>query len=254
MIGLLVGEIHHQSRLLWRAPIAAFFTLVFPLMFMVLFNLLNSGATLESLGGIDFAQFFTPAIAVFAMVTAAYTNLVITTSMARDAGILKWVRLTPIPPAVHIGGRIGAAMWVGLSSVALMFAVGVVAFGVVIPWDRLPAVAAMMLLGAACFCALGVGMAGLAPNGRSAPAIANATILPLAFVSGIFFPLDTAPDWLRTVASVFPLEPFVSGVVAAFNPTAAFTMPWGDLAVVAIWGMVGLALAVRFFDFEPRSA
>lgn len=254
MTALLVSEIRHQSLLLWRTPIAAFFTVVFPLMFLVLLNLLNAETSVDSLGGIDFAQFFTPAIAVFGMVTASYTNLVITTSMARDAGILKWVRIMPIPSAVHLGGRVGAAVWVGLLSVVLMLAVGAAAFGVDIPWRRLPAVALLFVVGAACFCALGVGVAGLAPNGRSAPAIANATILPLAFISGIFFPLEAAPGWLGTVAGLFPLEPFVTSVVAAFNPTTRFVLPWTDLAIMVAWLVIGIATAIRFFDWEPRRA
>lgn len=254
MTRLLLAEIGHQSRLLWRTPIAAFFTIAFPLMFLVLFNLLNAGASIESLGGIDFAQFFTPAIAVFGMVTASYTNLVINTAIARDEGILKWVRITPIPPSIHLGGRIGSAIWVGLLSVALMLAVGALAFGVDIPWGRLGTVALLFVVGAACFCALGVGVAGLAPNGRAAPAIANATILPLAFVSGIFFPLDAAPEWLGTVAGIFPLEPFATSVVAAFNPSADPAFPWAELGVMAGWTAMGVVLAIRFFDWEPREA
>ena len=79
----LVGpEVVHHIRLLWRVPVAAFFTVAFPMMFLVLFNLLNADVTVESMGGIRFAQFYTPGIAVFAMVTAGYTNLAITVSLA----------------------------------------------------------------------------------------------------------------------------------------------------------------------------
>lgn len=249
----LVGsEIVHHIRLLWRVPIAAFFTVAFPMMFLVLFNLLNADVTVDSLGGIRFAQFYTPGIAVFAMVTAGYTNLAITVSMDRDEGILKRIRGTPLPPWVYLAGRIGAAVAVGVFSVVLMFVVGVLFFGVEVVWDRLPTAALILAGGAATFASLGLAVAGLAPNGQAAPAMANATILPLAFVSGIFFPMDTAPGWLQVVAGWFPLRPFGAAFTDQFNPNISPGFPWSELAVMAAWLVMGVVVAARTFSWDPR--
>jgi ABC-2 type transport system permease protein len=249
----LVGpEVVHHIRLLWRVPVAAFFTVAFPMMFLVLFNLLNADVTVESMGGIRFAQFYTPGIAVFAMVTAGYTNLAITVSMDRDEGILKRIRGTPLPPWAYLAGRIGAAVTVGASSVVLMFAVGAAFFGVEPVWDRLPTAALVLAVGAATFASLGLAVAGVAPNGQAAPAIANATILPLAFVSGIFFPMDTAPGWLQTVAGWFPLRPFGAAFTAQWNPMVEPTFPWAELAVLVVWLALGIAVAVKTFTWDPR--
>jgi ABC-2 type transport system permease protein len=249
---LVLAEIGHQSRLFWRVPISAFFTVVFPMMFLVLFNVLNGDVIVDELGGIPFAQFYTPGIAVFAMVTAGYTNLAITVSMDRDEGILKRIKGTPLPPWVYMAGRIGAAVAVGVVSVILMFVVGIAFFGVEPIWSRLPLALLILFIGAATFSALGLAVAGMAPNGQAAPAIANATILPLAFISGIFFPMESAPQWLQVVAGWFPLRPFGAAFTEQWNPAIEPVFPTLDLAILVAWLIVGVVIAVRTFTWDPR--
>jgi ABC-2 type transport system permease protein len=250
---LLRPETRVQATIFFRTPIAAFFTLVFPLFFLVLINLLNSGATIDSLGGIPLAQFVTPGVAVFGMVTATFTNLAINTAAARDSGVLKRVLSTPVPMSVHLAGRLCSAALIGVLSVAIMLAVGALLFSVEIPWSDSPQILLLMTLGAATFSALGLALAALSPNARSAPALANAFILPLAFISGIFFPLEGAPEWLRTVASLFPLEPFANAVVEIFNPTLDPAFPWRAVLTMLVWLGAGVLLAVRYFSWEPRA-
>lgn len=244
-------ETSHHIRVFWRVPVAAFFTFAFPLMFLVLFNLLNGGAVVESLGGLPFAQFFTPAIAVFAIVTACYTNLVITTSMDRDDGILKRVLGTPLRPAVYIGGRVLAATTIGLGSVVVMLVVGVFAFDVSVIGPRLPLAGSILVVGAACWSALALAVAGLVRNGQAAPAVANATILPLAFISGVFFPVESGPEWLASVAAIFPLRPFVAAFSEQWNPLIDPSFPATELAVLTGWGAVGAWIAMKRFSWEP---
>ena len=76
---------------------------VFPLIFLVVFNSLNNSNVGVTGGEVPFAQFFTPSIAVFAMVTATYTGVIFGISTAREQGILKRVRGTPLPMSVFLG-------------------------------------------------------------------------------------------------------------------------------------------------------
>jgi ABC-2 type transport system permease protein len=79
--------------------------------------------------------------------------------------------------------------------------------------------------------------------------VAQLTFLPVSFISGIWFPLDGAPDWLVNVAHVFPLSHIVTAFGSCFTPGRSFHA--GDLLPVVIWTVVGLAVAVRRFRFEP---
>jgi ABC-2 type transport system permease protein len=251
-IGLLLHQIRHQNRVFWRVPLAAFFTVAFPLMLLVLFNLVNRGVTLASMGGLPYAQFFTPAIAVFAMVSSAYTSVAIQTGIDRDEGILKRVRGTPLHPGAYLAGRIGSAVWIGAVSVIVTMATGVLAFDVAILWDRVPVALMVLAIGAGCFCALGLALAAAAPNAQSAQALANATILPLAVVSGIFFPFDTAPAWMGAIAAAFPLRAFVEAFGAQFNPLVQPGVPWADMALMGTWFVLGVLVAGKTFTWEPR--
>lgn len=246
--GLLLSETGLQTKIFFRTTVAAFFTLVLPLMFLVMINLFfgDEGSTEGAA-----SQYITPALAVFGMVTATFTNLAINTSMARDAGILKRVAGTPLPMWAHLGGRTLSASLVGLLSVTLMLFVAWLFFDVEIIWARMPLFAFLLLLGAVTFSALGLAVAALTPSAQAAPAVANFVILPLAFISGIFFPMESAPEWLQTVAGFLPLEPLASAAIETFSSQESVDFPWAAIVKLLIWTAIGLALALRFFSYEP---
>lgn len=167
--------------------------------------------------------------------------------------MLKRVAGTPLPMWVHLGGRILSAVAVGMVSVVLMLVVGVTLFGVEIPWAGMPLFLGMLVVGAATFSSLGLAVAAVTPTARAAPAVVNFIILPLAFISGIFFPVENAPGWLQTIARLLPLEPLVSAAVDAFDSTIDNGIPWGAVAKLIVWGGIGLLVAIRYFSYEPVS-
>ena len=108
----------------------------------------------------------------------------------------------------------------------------------------------MLIVGSASFCALGLAITAVIPNADAAPPIVNATILPLLFLSGVFIPLgDDAPAWIVWIGRIFPVKHFADGMQAGFLGTP---FDWKDTLAVALWGIAGLLLAVRFFSWEPR--
>ena len=242
-IGLALRQARYENRAFWRNPAAAFFTFVFPLLFMAIFNVLF---------GARAAGFFTPAIIVFGVVTATYTNLALTVTIARDEGVLKRVRGTPLPAWVFLAGRILQAIFVGALLVAIVAAFGALAYGVEIPWDALPAILLLLVVAAAAFSALGLAISGLIPNADAAPAVVNASILPPLFISNVFIPMENAPAWLDTISRVLPVRHFADAMLELYGFGAAAGVPWGDLAVIAAWGVAGVAAALRFFSWEPR--
>jgi ABC-2 type transport system permease protein len=248
---LIWQQIRYQNKIFWRTPIAAFFTLVFPLMFLVLFTAIFGNDEIEGLG-VTTAQFYAPGLAVFAAASATYTNLAIGTAMSRDNGILKRVRGTPLPPWIYIAGRIGSSIYIAAVAVVIMMGVAVAIYGVNVYLVTLPAVIVTFLVGVGCFAALGMLIAAISPNGDSTPAITNATLLPVAFISDIFIPIDDPPAWMEALGNFFPLKHFAEAFRDAFDPTlSGAQFHWGDLAYMALWGVVAVVLAVRFFKWEP---
>lgn len=253
-LSLLWQQTRYQNRIFWRTPISAFFTIAFPLLIFVVFALVFGNETIDYLG-ITTAQFYAPSLAVFAAVSATYTNISVTTAYQRDAGILKRVRGTPLPAWIYLGGKILSATIVAAIGVTIMLGAGVLFFGLQIHAEAVPSLLVTFFIGVGTFAALGLLVAAIAPSGPAATAIANATILPLAFVSGVFIVLpEDPPAWLSAVANFFPLKHFVEPFVAAFSPEATRAdFHWADLAYLALWGVVALALAIRFFRWEPST-
>ncbi|MFH2071505.1 MAG: ABC transporter permease [Actinomycetota bacterium] len=255
MLRLTAAQVRYQNRAFWRTPISAVFTLAFPLMFLVLFNLLFEG-TIRVAGRapLTIVQFYAPSLAVFAAASATYTNLAVGTAIARDDGILKRFRGTPLPAWSYLAGRVGSAMWIAALAVTVMLGIGVAAYGLEVRVATLAAAVVTFAVGVACFASLGVAAAGIAKSGDAAPALANFTILPLAFISDVFLPIEDPPQWLATVADVFPLKHFARAFQDAFSPaTTGAGFRWGSLAVMAAWTVIGLVVAARTFGWEPRA-
>jgi ABC-2 type transport system permease protein len=242
-----------QVTLFVRTPIAVFFTLLLPLIMLVLFNALFSGEDVDTGSGAwPLSQFYTGALAAFTAVSATFTNLANTVPIRRDEGVLKRWRGTPQRPWVYIGGIIGSAIVLAAAGVVVMLLLGVVAYDLQVDAAKLPAAVVTFLVGVASFAAMGMAIAGLCPSASSASAMANAIVLPMAFVSDVFIPMEDPPAWLATIGDVLPLKPFVQAFQGAFNPLVdAPAFEWGKLARVAVWGVVGLAVAVRWFRWEP---
>jgi ABC-2 type transport system permease protein len=200
-----------------------------PLFFVLLFNALNSGARVSAVAGVDskvvFAQFYTPAMGVFGLLVACYTTLIMGVANARDNGLLKRVRGTPLPMPIYLGSwSVGAAL-VGFASVLLMFAVAVPVYGVHVYLDKLPLAVLTLLLGAFALTGLGLAVASLVRDGDQAMPIAQMTMLPISFISGVFFPVANAPEWPTLIAKVFPLYHLREAFGRASCPAPA-SRPW----------------------------
>lgn len=248
---LLLSQTKYQNKIFFRDPIASFFTLFFPLMIFLVFSLVFGNEEIPYLG-VTTAQYYAPAMAVFAAVSATYTNLAVTTAHQRDQGILKRIRGTPLPPAVYMGGKIVSAIMIATMSVLIMMTIGVVFYGVQIFAATLLSAVVTFVIGVASFAALGLLIAAVVSSGEAATAVTNATLLPLAFFSGVFIPpAEAMPAWLEAVANFFPLKHFAEPFVAAFNPlTVGAGWDWASLGYMTFWGVIAGALAIRFFKWE----
>lgn len=254
---MLIRQFRNQNRIFWRTPVAAFFTLILPLIMLVLFVALfgNDEIGTTTFGDVRVAQFYTPALAVFSAASATYTNIGINLSTRRDLGILKRVRGTPIPPWVYLAGVVTSAVWVALFATVMMVGVGVLAYDVNIEVAKLPAMILAFVVGSSTFAVLGVGVAAVARNSAAAQSITQATLLPLAFVSNVFISLGSendSPRWLQIVGDVFPLKHYVRAFGSAMSPfSEAPAIEWDHLAVMGAWLVVGAVVATRRFRWDP---
>jgi len=251
-LGLVLRQVQFTNKAFWRNPASAFFTFAFPLMFLVIFTaLLGNGQIMLNGKEVSQATYYVAAMGAFAVITACYTNIAISVTFQRDAGILKRSRGTPLPGWGYLSGRVIHAILVALVLVVITAVFGWAFYNASIPTGvTLVRFVVVLLVGSASFCALGLAVTAIIPNADAAPPVVNATILPLLFLSGVFIPLgDDAPAWIQWIGRIFPVKHFADGMQAGFLGTP---FDWKDTLVVALWGIAGLLLAVRFFSWEPR--
>lgn len=251
-LSLIVRQVRYTNKAFWRNPGSAFFTFAFPLMFLVIFtSLLGNGNVTVGGREVHLSTYYVAAMAAFAVISACYTNIAIAVTFQRDAGILKRTKGTPLPAAAYLSARVLHAMLMSILLVAITAAFGKFFYGAHLPSGiTLLYFVIMLVIGSAGFCALGLAVTAAIPNADAAPAIVNATILPLLFLSGVFIPIgDKAPSWIGLIGKIFPVRYFALGMQSGFIGT---TFHWIDVLAVAIWGLAGLVLAARFFSWEPR--
>ena len=246
-LGLIGWQVRYEQRAYWRNRGRGIFTFVFPLMFLVIFASLDRGAHISSLHGIPYDVFFVPGILAYGLIATTFVNMAISTAILRDQGVLKRMQGTPLPPWAYVAARIGSTLVIVLTMTALVLALGAIAYGVHIRASTLPGLIVTLALGTAVFTSLGIGVTRLIPNAEAAPVVVNLLILPLTFISSIWFPTTGMPNWLVQIAKIFPIRALADGLEYAFNP---FTRGAGfnaqDLRTLAIWTGIGIFLMMRF--------
>ena len=137
-------------------------------------------------------------------------------------------------------------MLLAILLVVIVTGAGVLFYGVDIPTNTLPAFVVTLAVGAATFCTLGLAIMSVIPNANASPAIVNASILPLLFISDVFIPLDEAPAWLKILADIFPVRHFALALHTSFDPLqpgAGFE--WVHLLIMAGWWVCGCAAVLQ---------
>jgi ABC-2 type transport system permease protein len=252
---LLLRQLRFFNKAFWRNPPAAFFTFAFPLLFLVIFTTLFGRSGMLSINGntVSVATFYIAAIVVFSVITACYTNTAMTLTFARELGILKRVRGTPLPGWIYLTGRVVHSVVIAIVLVVICIAFGTLFYEARVPASTLPAMLITLAVGAASFCALGMAVTTFVPNADAAPAVVNATILPLLFISDVFIPLQNPPEWVELVGKIFPVRHFSDAMqYAFFPPQGSSGLNLESLGVIAAWGLLGLLIAAKRFSWEPK--
>lgn len=251
---LVLHQARYEAIAFWRNPQSRFFTLLFPIIFLVIFSTVIGGTTTTATGAkVKVSVYYVPGIATLAIIAASFVNLAVSIVAQRQSGVLKRRRATPVPAWVLIAARSSVAIAVALAMVAAIIIIGRVAFGVPFPTSKLPGVILASVLGAFTFCCLAFAASAFIGSTDAAQPILQFVTLPLYFISGVFIPDANNPKWLREIANVFPVRHLAQAELQAFDPrTTAPGIAWTHLAVVAAWGMAGLVLAARTFRWSPQ--
>lgn len=250
----VAAQVRYVHLAFLRNPAAAIFTLAFPLGLLIVLTALLRDGTVER-GGvtIDRPTYHVVAMALFGSISACYTNVAMTVTLARERGVLKRLRGTPLPIGTAVAARVLHA-----TAVALVLVAATIAYGVAIGALAAPGLAGgaatlgVVVLTAVCFSAIGLAVSTFVRDAAAAPPVVNGLSFPVLLLSGVFVPIgDDAPRWVGAFADVFPVQPAFDALLAV--SVGSSTIAASDLFVMLAWTSVAAVVAVRRFRWEPAA-
>lgn len=254
-----------ELKTFFRTPEQVFFTFLLPVLFVVIFSTIFSGAIDGPPGAeqVQFAQYFVPGMIATGVVSATFASLAMTVAGEQHDGLLRRLSGTPLPRSAYFAGKIGLALVTSFLDVVLILGIGVVLYGVNLPTEpeKWLGFAAVFLFGVASCSLLGLAYTRLIRTGSSAPAIVQPPYLILQFISGVFLQYSQVPSGLKAVAAIFPLKWMVQGFRYVFLPEWVAQDDYGGgwqveqvFLVLAAWFVASALLARIFFRWNREQA
>lgn len=242
-VAMLGRQTRHEFVALTREPVILILSVAFPLVFFLLILGVAGNPVIDEAGGIRLVQLLAPGMAGFGVAMATFSFLAVGLAEARAHLVVKRQLSAPVPPWVLIGGRIAAALLLACVALVLVLAAGAAFHGLQVPARGLPLLAVGLVMGAMSFAALGLMLALVLPSPQVTLAVTNGIVIPLAFISDMFFVGGEMPGWLSRVGSFFPLKHVVEVFAAALDPADGGGTPLASLGVIVLWGLAAALVA-----------
>jgi ABC-2 type transport system permease protein len=233
-----------------RDRTSVIFTFAFPLLFLVVFGMIFRGQSVD--GGLSYINYIAPGVLSWGIGNAALFGVAFTLMHWRRDDLLRLIWRTPTPLPTVLGARYAVALGTGLVQAVLFATVALAAFGLHLAGSW-PLALPVLVFGITAFAALGLVVGALANTPEAVAAIANCVMVPMAFLSGAFYPIDLMPGWLRGLSRALPLRYFDEGVTDAIGGRGGVTHPLLDCAALAGFTLVFALLAARTFRWSNRS-
>jgi ABC-type multidrug transport system permease subunit len=195
-------------------------------------------------------QYITPGLLGWALAAAGMFGASTTLVTWRTKGILRRLRLSPVPIRTVFTARVAVSLGVALVQTALFIGVATLPFfGLKLAhywWMAIP----MVLCGVLAFLAIGMLIGAWAKTQEAAQSVTQMVVLPMAFLGGSFFPIDQAPRWLRVVTEIFPLRHLNDGMLKVMARGAGPASVLPQMGVLLGFALVAATIAVRVFRWE----
>jgi len=245
-VRLFRHQLRWEQLVFWRSRESAVFVFLFPLLLFTLLTAVYTG----HIYGRPASWALLAGMLAYGVANTAFSGLALIIVARRETGILKRIRGTPLPPAVYLAAVLTSIMIVFALQAASLFVLGRLLKST--PWPgHLVSLVLTLALGAAAFAALGLALTGFIRSLEGSSAVVNVIVLPLAFLSGSFGSTRHYPQVLRAIGDVLPLKYFLDAVNGIYLHGQELWDKPRNIAVLAAWGALGLAVAIRKFRWEP---
>ena len=253
LVPVIGGQLRYQLTLLMRTPRTLMAGLILPgaLLALQLGRVQHIGPGAAA----DLLAARVAGLVVLGAMSVAYLTHASSLIVAREDGILRRWRATPLPTWGYFAGRITAAVLIADAAALILVLVGAAMAGLHLTGAGIASLLVASTAGSLALAAAGTAITRLIPSAQGANQLLALTYIPLIIFSGGFGGLSGLPHWLNTLMSYLPAQPMISAVTRALETGAgqsATALPGRDLAVLAAWAVGCLLLSVRFFQWDPH--
>ena len=237
-----------ESKLFLREPVGAFFTLIFPLIYLFLYGAISGNEPTPMYGGQRTIDAAIPSLTAVIISMAGLTSTTITMATYREKGILRRLRTTPVSPLVVLGAQVIVVFVMTGLGMLLLITAGKLVYHVRFEGNPFSLLAGFVLSSLSFF-GLGFLLAGSMPTVRTAWVAAMVLLYPMLFLSGAFFAVELLPASVQKVSAFMPLTYVVNLLRGMWTG-----QPWGDhlLDVGVLAGMLlgGILVSAKTFRWE----
>ncbi|GAA4715030.1 hypothetical protein GCM10023215_67760 [Pseudonocardia yuanmonensis] len=248
---LLLAQVRWALLTTWRDPGSVFFAVVMPVAIFA-FTMTITGSADADAAGVPFGLSLAAGMTTWGTAVASFVNLPGTVAVARDRGVLKRLRGTPLPLGLHLAGQTASALLVALLTGVLVLGVGSVFLDVPVSFTGIPLAITLLVLGTATLAACGFALTGALPSSKAVTAVGLGILLPLSFFSDVF-PTGHTPAWMSTVGEFLPLKHLADGLADALHPGGP-SVDWVGIGVLVAWLVAAGLLAARTFRTDGDTA
>jgi ABC-2 type transport system permease protein len=194
----------------------------------------------------NYAAFLVPGLIGLNLLSMGLFTVGMVTVSYREKGKFRRLAVTPLPKWVFLLGQILQRVTVvGVQTILLLVAAR---FGFQIAnQGSYLTFAALVIFGTTTFLAMGFALSSFASTVETYGAISNLAFFPMMLLSGVYFRIDNAPQWLQKAIFILPLAPFLRALRAVYNDGATLAGHMTGLAIIAVWALVCFMIAVKRF-------
>ena len=198
---------------------------------------------------LDAIQYYTPGLLGWAVAMSAAFGAAATLQGWRQTKLLRRLQLAPVSTRTVVGARVSVTLAVALVQMAIFLGVGAAFFDLTLTgawWMAVP----LLIVGTLCFMSIGLLAGAITKTQEGAVNASNFMVLPMAFLSGSFFPLEGAPAWLQAISNVLPLKHLNEGMLDVMVRGEPWTAALLPMLYLAVFATVTTLVAARLFRWE----
>jgi ABC-2 type transport system permease protein len=237
-----------ETKLFLREPVGAFFSLVFPLIYLFLFGIISGNEPTPQFGGLRVIDASIPGLTAVIICTTGLMSTTMTMSTYRENGVLRRLRTTPVSPLVVLVAQVIVVFTMTALGMLLLIAAGMLVYHVRFEGNAFNVLVGFVLSSLSFF-ALGFILAGQMPTARTAWIVGMVLLYPMLLLSGAFFTIELLPAAVQKVSAFIPLT-YVVNLLRGLWSGETWSMHTTDVIVLAAMLVGGVLISARTFRWE----